>query len=467
MTAFIGHPAWLRHLALLLALMGTHCATWAGADSAAAWMGVDSGRFRLVDEPVYGGQVAVYLAGNADKPAVVLIHGLGSNGAKDWATVVPELARHFHVIAIDQPGFGASSRGNHLYSPRNQSRVLASVLTSLGIDEHILIGHSFGAAVALAYAGNEGNRVQRLILVDMAGVLHRSVYTEYLSRMGALYFTGIYPQENSLFGGLIREALRTAERWVADTGWALDSPWFRQQVLQGDANAIAAYALMEHDFNEALDNLSAPTLLVWGKDDPLAPLRTGQAVASRVANARLAVMDGIGHSPMFESPEQFSRLLFDELEGNRPGETVDWTPPAAATAREAQCDGLERAHFSGVISVLRLNNCSEVRVERASVGRIEANNSRVRLVDASVRDGARLQGGFLQMTGGTLQGLVALHSANADLAGVDLSHTAQLQAHGPHRIAVHISISRRQQPGTRAIIEHLHGTRELAPGESW
>lgn len=461
-----GRSAWLRASGLLIGLaLLNPC--WAGPDAAATWMAVESAQVRYVDEPIYGGQVAVYSAGDRRDPAVVLVHGLGSNGARDWSSVVPELARRFHVVAIDQPGFGASSRGNHLYSPENQSRVLASVLNSLGIDEHVLIGHSFGAAVALAYAAQESKRVRRLILVDMAGVLHRSVYTEYLSRMGALYFTGVYPQEHSLFGGLIREALRTAERWVADAGWALESPWFRQQVLQGDANAIAAYALVEHDFSEALDRLSAPTLLIWGRDDPLAPLRTGQAVASRVANARLAVMEGIGHSPMFESPEQFRQLLDDELQGSEPGESRRWSPPAASRGREASCEGLERSHFSGVISVLRLDNCAEVRVERAWVGRIEARNSRVRMIDASIQDGGQLQGGFLQMTGGTLNGPISLHSANADLAGVTLNSAARMQALGPHRVAVHFSISRRQTTASQQHPEYLHGTRELAPGDAW
>lgn len=458
---------WILSCGLALGLAWQSGLAWSDAEPAAAWMGTNSAQFRLVDEPVYGGQVAVYSAGDPKAQTVVLVHGLGTNGAKDWATVVPELARRFHVIAIDQPGFGASSRGNHLYSPENQSRVLSSVLDSLGIGDHALIGHSFGAAVALTYAGEHSERVQRLILVDMAGVLHRSVYTEYLSRMGALYFTGIYPQENSLFGGLIREALRTAERWVADAGWALESPWFRQQVLQGDANAIAAYALVEHDFSATLDRLSMPTLLIWGRDDPLAPLRTGQAVASRVTHARLSVLDGIGHSPMFESPEQFRQLLLHELNGDAPGERMGGPTPPVSAAREARCDDLERAHFTGTISVLHLNNCSEVRVERASVGRIEASNSRVRLIDASVRDSARLQGGFLQMTGGSLAGPVALNSANADLAGVELAPTAQLQAHGSHRVAVHFSISRRQLTASSSNTEYLHGTRELAPGEFW
>lgn len=458
---------WLLICGVAFGLMGLQEPAWSASDSAAAWMGVESAQFRLVAEPVYGGQVAVYSAGDPKNPPLVLIHGLGTNGAKDWANVVPELARRFHVIAIDQPGFGASSRGNHLYSPENQARVLDALLRKLGVGEHILIGHSFGAAVALAYAGEHNQRVRRLILVDMAGVLHRSVYTEYLSRMGALYFTGIYPQENSLFGGLIREALRTAERWAADAGWALESPWFRQQVLQGDANAIAAYALVEHDFSATLDRLAMPTLLIWGRDDPLAPLRTGQAVASRVNHARLSVLDGIGHSPMFESPEQFRQLLLHELNDYSPGETLRWSPAPGSTAREARCTGLERAHFTGVISVLQLENCTEVRVERASIGRIEARNSRVRLIDASVRDSARIQGGFLQMTGGRLDGPVALHSANADLAGVELGPTAQMQAHGPHRVAVHFSVSRRQLRTSQANAEYLHGTRELAPGEFW
>src|SRR5918994_3444963 len=85
------------------------------------WMQAPGASAELVDEPVFGGRVALYRAGplvaTRGAEAVVLVHGLGQNGARDWSKLIPALASRYTVIAVDLPGFGHSDRGNHLYSP--------------------------------------------------------------------------------------------------------------------------------------------------------------------------------------------------------------------------------------------------------------------------------------------------------------------------------------------------------------
>ena len=236
------------------------------------WLALDSARQHRVSEPVHGGQVVVYEAGSRRKPTVVLIHGLGQNGARDWAEVIPTLVADYHVLAVDQPGFGASDQANRLYSPDNQARAIHAALEAFAPDSFVLVGHSMGAAVSLAFAEFYPRRVRRLVLVDMAGVLQRSAYAEFLSRLGAQYFTGLRPGDDSWFGGVVRGVLRQAERMPVDFGMVLQSEWMRERFLGANPNAIAAYALVERDFSAALRGISVPTLLIWGADDPVAPL---------------------------------------------------------------------------------------------------------------------------------------------------------------------------------------------------
>src|SRR5207253_557246 len=82
----------------------------------------------------------------------------------------------------------------------------------------------------------------------------------------------------------------------------------------GDPTAIAAYALVEHDFSHDLRAIRAPTLVIWGSEDKVAPLRTGQLTAALIPGARLALLDGVAHTPMLEQPERFNALVADELE---------------------------------------------------------------------------------------------------------------------------------------------------------
>src|SRR4029077_20469429 len=136
-----------------------------------------------VAEPVFGGHVMLYRAGPADAAPVVLIHGLGQNGAKDWDKLIPALSSRYQVLALDLPGFGQSDKGNELYSPVNFTRVIESVVGSRVSRPFVLVGHSMGGAVAIAYASRYPERVRRLVAVDAAGILHRAVYAQSLSRL--------------------------------------------------------------------------------------------------------------------------------------------------------------------------------------------------------------------------------------------------------------------------------------------
>jgi pimeloyl-ACP methyl ester carboxylesterase len=143
----------------------------------ADWIKVPGATAVLVKEPVFGGRIAVYRAGPADATqAVVLLHGLGKAAARDWENLIPPLVQRYAVYAVDLPGFGASDKGNHHYSPDNMARVLDAALAPLVGRPFVLIGHSMGGAVAIAYAATYPQRVDRLVLVDVAGVLPRSLF---------------------------------------------------------------------------------------------------------------------------------------------------------------------------------------------------------------------------------------------------------------------------------------------------
>src|SRR3954463_4814318 len=83
----------------------------------ADWIGLRSASAQLVDEPVFAGKVMLYRAGRRDAEPIVLVHGIGQEGARDWRYVIQALAAEHDVWALDLPGFGASDKGNHLYSP--------------------------------------------------------------------------------------------------------------------------------------------------------------------------------------------------------------------------------------------------------------------------------------------------------------------------------------------------------------
>ena len=150
--------------------------TTAQASPPADWIEAPGASAELVSESVFGGRVALYRAGPPSaSEAVVLVHGMGKAAARDWAHVIPALARRYAVYAVDLPGFGYSDKGNHHYSPDNMARALEAVLAPRIKGRFTLIGHSMGGAVALAYTASYPNRVGRLVLVDVGAQLLAAV----------------------------------------------------------------------------------------------------------------------------------------------------------------------------------------------------------------------------------------------------------------------------------------------------
>src|SRR5260221_9275555 len=140
---------------------------------------------RRIDEPVFGGQMAVYEAGRGNAREILLVHGIGEEGARDFRDHIAWLQRSFHVLAVDLPGFGASDKANGLYSPANYVRVLKHVAGRFLHGPFALVGHSMGAVVSLRYAATHPDDVLRLAAVDAPGVLHSSSTTnQFLAHVG-------------------------------------------------------------------------------------------------------------------------------------------------------------------------------------------------------------------------------------------------------------------------------------------
>jgi len=363
-------------------------------------MGVKGATAERVEVPVFAGKVMLYRAGKRGADPVVLIHGLGTAGARDWAKVVPELAASYDVYALDLPGFGASDKGNHLYSPSNYVRVLDSLLAGKVKRPANVVGHSMGGVVALAYSAAYPDRVKRLVVVDVAGVLHRSVYGEFLGRMVAERHFGDSPW----YDMLARLITTQAENLPAKGLMSLELPQVRQRLLRGDPNAIAAMALVEHDLSRGLRAIKAPTLVIWSSDDRIAPLRSGQAIASAVPGGRLVVIDDAGHAPQVTQPERFNALLRDELRG-----TLELKPYAQPLApptgeRRGSCVSERGRQFSGDYAEISLRGCVDVDISDARVGRLFAALSQARVVNSHIRDGVEAHDSRLEFTGGSLGG---------------------------------------------------------------
>ena len=386
-----------------------------------------------------------------------MIHGLGDAASTDFDPIAPALAEHFHVVAPDLPGFGASEPGDHPLTPHAFADVVESVVREHARPPVYVLGHSLGGAVAIALAGTRPELVERLVLVDVAGVLHREAFiasqvTDPMREAGAI---------GNIGAGITSTAISIVRSVEPDPSVLLETPFGARALLGGDAGATAALALIATDLGPDLDRIDAPTLIVWGERDRIAPLRTSILLESRIRGARRVVLPGIGHVPMSERPEEIVRrvhaFLASPPDASRP-------PPRARPSRRHTCDGERGVELTGDYASVTLERCSGVRIHDARIGRLVIRSS-----DA-VLDAVTIGGGEgpalvfddaeVRMTGGAAIGSPAIDASESrlDLAGVTIrGDRAPIVVREPTRALFSACVV---DDGTRR--RHLHGEAVLA-----
>lgn len=133
--------------------------------------------------------------GNPENPAIVLVHGLGDEASTIWESSIELLKNDYFVVTFDLPGFGQSSKANELYSPLNYAKFIRYVAQTYVKKPFHLVGHSMGGAIALKYTSMYPSDVASLVLVDAAGILHRSEYNNFLVQSGVNTF---FDEQNGL-----------------------------------------------------------------------------------------------------------------------------------------------------------------------------------------------------------------------------------------------------------------------------
>jgi len=239
-------------------------------------------------------------------PAVVLLHGFAS-ALDTWEAVIPRLARSHRVIALDLKGFGWTDRPPGDYSPRAQARLVRALLDARGVREAAIVAHSWGASVALAYALRYPSRVTRLALYD-AWVYEEQLPTFFLwartPGIGEALFSLFYKERpDERLAMAFHDPRRITERFATAVERALERPGTVAAAL--DAVRGQRYENVQARYH----TITAPTLLLWGREDAVTPLAYGERLARDLPDARLVVYPRCGHLPMIEAQAASTREL--------------------------------------------------------------------------------------------------------------------------------------------------------------
>lgn len=260
-----------------------------------------------------------YYEGGAGPP-VLLIHGFGFGALETWEDQVPIFIRFHRVIAPDLFWFGGSVPKGEMDDAEQQAQALSQLLQRLGIERCAVVGVSFGGYVALRLALTHPEQVEKLVLVDAAGL---APTLEETARVAAN------------FGGKKHISELLIPKNIEELDELLHILFYRarfipkfvlREILHDEfwRNREAKLRMCERMEKEGgflapneLRRIRAKTMLIWGRHDPLILPSMGERLAASISGANIVFFEKSSHSPMLEEPRRFNAQVLKFL-GSKP-----------------------------------------------------------------------------------------------------------------------------------------------------
>lgn len=245
-------------------------------------------------------------------PPLVLLHGFAAS-TFTWRFVIDHLASARRVVAFDRPGFGRSPEPSpdidpHPYTVDGGARTTLALLDALGLDEATIIGHSAGGTIAVLVALLHPERVKGLVLIAPAlddrgppppvvafarSRIGRTVGPAILRTAAPLIARGLRRAVND--PRLVDQSMRSGYRTPMQG---------REHVLWEMTQRYAP-----HGLGPRLAQVAAPTLVITGDSDRIVRPATSERAARTVPGAELVVVEGCGHLPHEERPDEAVRAI--------------------------------------------------------------------------------------------------------------------------------------------------------------
>lgn len=234
-----------------------------------------------------------YRRGGSGAP-VILMHGWG--GDHSTLSIFERVGREQHeVFNIDLPGFGKSEEPPTAWGIDEYTDMLERFIKILGIENPIILGHSFGGRIAISYASR--NPVDRLILVDAAGIKPRRSLMYYLKIYSYKLARRFYP----LFFGKkhAEEAIQRLRASRGSSDYRNSSPLMREVMVK----------VVNNDLRKLMPLINVPTLLLWGENDTATPMRDAHIMNRLIKNSTLVSFPGAGHFSFIDNPFQSAAVV--------------------------------------------------------------------------------------------------------------------------------------------------------------
>jgi 4,5:9,10-diseco-3-hydroxy-5,9,17-trioxoandrosta-1(10),2-diene-4-oate hydrolase len=249
---------------------------------------------------------------------LILIHGFGAS-VEIWQHNIWALSQQHRVYALDLVGFGRTDKPPGPYDPPVFIRFMDDFMNALDIRSASLVGLSLGGGIALKYAVDFPNKVEKLVLVDSAGLGPKVILSLRLMSLpfvGELMTRPSRKQAYLFFKPAVYDSAPLKGAF-SDLYFELFSMPGAQsallRVLRSMCNIFGAKKESLKLIGPELDKVTAQTLIVWGRQDAVIPIDYAYLAKSKLPNSQLRIFEQCGHMPNFEKPDEFNESVLEFL----------------------------------------------------------------------------------------------------------------------------------------------------------
>ena len=255
--------------------------------------------------------------GRPDAPVLMLLHGFGSS-LQTWDAWAPELEREYRVIRLDLPGFGLTGASpKQDYSDARDVTTLQRFADRLGLTQLAVIGHSLGGKLAWSLAAAEPERVKALVLMAPDGFAPPEQWGtkpyEVPAIMGVMKYSLPKPLVRHFVGAAFSDPQRLTDAMMDRYHDMLRAPGVRQAILDRAHQTTYTNPVLR------LQQIKAPTLLLWGANDRMIPSSNAASYAQVLQHSQTVVLPDLGHVVQEEQPAlglaQVKAFLSQHLRG--------------------------------------------------------------------------------------------------------------------------------------------------------
>ncbi|WP_372668348.1 4,5:9,10-diseco-3-hydroxy-5,9,17-trioxoandrosta-1(10),2-diene-4-oate hydrolase [Amycolatopsis kentuckyensis] len=258
-------------------------------------------------------------AGAEHAETVILLHG-GGPGASAWSNFgrnLPEFAKHYRTIAVDQPGFGRSDKPTeHPQYFRYSADAVAGLMDALGIERAHFVGNSLGGGAAVRFALNHGKRAGRLVLMGPGGLsvnLFAPDPTEGVKNLGKFGAKPSRERMEAFLRIMVHDQALITDELIDERFAAANTPESLAAMRAMGKSFAHPETYEEGMLWREAHRLRQRVLLIWGREDRVNPLDGALVALKTIPRAQLHVFGGCGHWAQLEKFDEFNRLALDFL----------------------------------------------------------------------------------------------------------------------------------------------------------